>query len=363
MDSLIPEASSPELDTAATGFESTINRFDTNSTRTGFEKLLNEGSNEWSQGPRLKKMMEETDAESLVASTIVNHLATGSVTHSDRNATERLPHLDFDNNTTSGLSFLNDPSERFSSPTKAQRPSNSASIFSRIKEQTDKRGVPQEVSKKPKLASCNNSGNPFDSHPPTPVQVPSTPSRTMTPSKAFHLGSTTPIGLSGGFSPAKHCFSSPGFRGAFSPGGMMMTYSRDGASSDNFEAMFEISDRSRQAFEAGAANSNSKSAQPPGSAVPTPTPYLNQPLTPSQGLYRDTHSLNPIDLDVVSALNTLSNSSPARQLAMKRPAPSGGPAPSLPKDESKKRETGEDKSFFARAIGGIRDKESKKRRV
>jgi len=363
MDLLIPAASSPELDKAAT-VEGSV-KLENNSTRTGFEKLLNEGSNDWSQGPRLKKMMEETDTESLVASTIVNHLATGSVAHAERNSAERLPHLDFDNTTSSGLSFLNDPSDKFSSPLKAQRPSNSASIFSRVTEQTDKRGAPHEGTKKSK--PVNGGGSLFDSSPPTPVQVPSTPSRTMTPSKAsshaFHLGSTTPIGLSGGFSPSKNCFSSPGFRGAFSPGGMMMSYSKDGASADNFEAMFEISDRSRQAFEAGVANNGSaKTGQPTSSAGPTPTPYLNQPLTPSQGYYRDAHSLNPIDLDVVSALNTLSNS-PARQLSMKRPAPSSGAAPTLPKDESKKRGAGESKSFFARAIGGVRDKETKKRRV
>lgn len=327
----LPEASSPELDAAGTQGSSKQDY-----SRTGFEKLLEEGTNDWSQMPRIKKMMEN-DTESMVASAIVSNLANaGKENSSDKGApVERLPQMGLDSNTSSGFSLLN---VNGASPTKAVKPP-SASIMASVLERT-KKGARQDGGKsEEKGESCQEKAASLERY---PLHVPSTPSR-----PSLFPVPTTPIGMSPGL---RSTFLSPaGFRTGFTPtgktgftptGNSIMWNAPSAASADGYEQFnFEISDRSRQAIQSNGM------------------PTVGHPLTPSAaGLFADGHSLMANDFEAISALNSLSNS-PARSLLMKRP---NNPDSTVPNPE---KNGGEKPSFFAKAIGGIHEKESKKRRV
>jgi len=97
-----------------------------NTTRLGFEKILNEANDEWSQMSRVKEMLEN-DTESMIATTIVNKLAkgippTGAPINYDRSriTKEWFQHVNLDTGSSSGMSTMNENerSNSFASPLK-----------------------------------------------------------------------------------------------------------------------------------------------------------------------------------------------------------------------------------------------------
>jgi hypothetical protein len=317
-------------------------------TRLGFEKILNEASNEWSQMSRVKEMMEN-DTESMIATTIVHKLAKGSpllhpginVSH-DRSAHDAVDRLQGvaieDGESSSGMSTTINESERSQSYSSPLKKRSRGHFMSSVMEGSQKK----TKSEKSEDASTNNhhgeekkeSAGDIAMRPPlTPLRGPA----------------GTPLGFSRmAFSPALKAGFSPApaaARPSYSPGvNSLLLAGTNGASMDGFEyCNFDISERSHQAFSEGI------SATTPLKSFPTmPPPTLGHPLTPSRALFQDTnsHSLLASDFDAITALNSLSNS-PARSL-LRKPTSQTFSAP----EENPRQK----KSLFARVVGGVEDK-------
>lgn len=315
------------------------------STRTGYEKILNEGPNDWSQASRLKKVLEQ-DPESLAASAGAGHGQNAATERANvvvrGNEMNRLPNMELDTNTSSGFSLLNSIREDITGPAAV-----TASPPKRIKG-TIMANVLERVGPRKSDNGENHEGRPDGVGFPTPT----TPSRTMPATRMSSFGTPTPIG----FSPAVRNMYSPGIKNAFSPGpggfkscfspGMHSLNMSTGHTQDGFEfTNLEISDRSRQAF---AEGNNQRGQIGSGSQPPTPSPAE---------IFEEAHGLREGDLEAISALNSLSNS-PARYLT-KRPASQRdgeGEQASLDLEGTKM-------SLFAAVVGGIEKKETKKRRT
>jgi hypothetical protein len=107
----------------------------------------------------------------------------------------------------------------------------------------------------------------------------------------------------------------------------------------NLSGVFDMSDHSQQASEGGDR-----------------TPRASPTKTPTRPLFGDDATLMENDLEAISALNSLSNS-PALPL-LKRPASS------LDRPEDGIGGGGESRqSLFATVIGGVKEKESRKKKL
>jgi hypothetical protein len=302
-------------------------------SREAFEDLAQGYEGDWSQMSRMQKMLEN-DTESMVANAIVSQLARSPA--KPRNASSgHFADNDDDNN---GFSMLDTYG---SSPAKVPR-AEGASFLDGVLERT------RQVD--PSRASLGTEPGDAAAMKP-PLAGPSTPNRHTTFST-----STTPIGLSPGFRPggmlppsASKYNRSPGISvDSFTAGAVskMLADSPAANSSSgnsmvgyNLSGMFDMSDHSQHASEGGDR-----------------TPRASPTKTPTRPLFGDDATLMENDLEAISALNSLSNS-PALPL-MKRPASTqdrpgdgiGGGGESR-------------QSLFATVIGGVKEKESRKKKL
>lgn len=369
------------------------------SSRGAFERLVNETSEDWSQMSRVRQMLEN-DSESVMPDA---HVASSTndvpgPSHLEKEVSDtlsRLPQMEMDS-ASNGLSILNAaitnpattlPTE-IDSGASFSHTAEDVTILASVLQRTKKVGeanrddeeeaMPKDDS--PSLSTAERA---------TQASVPSTPSRKPT----IFSADGTPIGLSPAFRPGISPYiqgsaSKSGFlfpnspRVGFSPEGNSMLnhplhdgdssamFYREGAeeSNDGFQyCNFEISDQSRHALEGTDDPSRRRHL--------TPNAHSRISFaTPSKGggtnLFGE--GLMENDLVAISALNSLS-SSPA--LAPPRiPIDDGlkdadddedaeiGNGTKYPSNLKRQRDVSS-KSFFAKVLGGIQDKnESKKKR-
>ena len=315
-----------------------------NNTRIGFEAILNEASNEWSQMSRVKEMMENY-TESMIATSIVNTLAKGLpqlAAHESHSQSGCDDYIDIDNDkgSSSGLrtDYVSDQRTSFTSPAKRRL---CEPLVSSVMEHPQKRVKAVDSNDSPEYHSHSDDKTEMS------VDVAIRP-----PITSLQGPPGTPIGFSSkmallpalntGFSP-----TSSGLRPSYSPGvNSFLMVGNNGASMDGFEyCNFDISEESRNTFGDG------KNGGTPLKNFPTmPPPNLGHPLTPSQALFHDANSLLASDFDAITALNSLSNS-PARSM-LRRSLSRNVPVP-----EEKPHQM---KSLFARVVGGVEEKQRKK---
>jgi hypothetical protein len=306
------------------------------------------GDSNWSQMSRMQKMMEN-DTESMVANAIVTQLAKSPAKPlKERGAfSGNFGDNDDDNN---GFSMLDTYGSSPAKPPRAEGGSFFDGVLERTRQADPPRtfpaGEPGDASRiKPPPAGASDTSR---------ATVPSTPNRRITFSN-----STTPIGLSPGFRPggimlppsASKYTRSPGLSvDSFTAGAVSKMLadspaanSSNGANSMvgyNLSGMFDLSDHSQQASDGG-------------DGTPRPSPRK----TPNRPLFGDNATLMENDLEAISALNSLSNS-PSHPL-LKRPASSQDNRP-----ENEIEGGGESRqSLFATVIGGVKEKESRKKRL
>lgn len=314
-----------------------------NNTRIGFEAILNEASNEWSQMSRVKEMMENY-SESMIATSIANTLSREMpqlgihVSHSRSGFNDDLG-AENDNGSSSGLriEFGSDQRTTFTSPAKRRL---CGPLMSSVIEHSQKRMKVGGPGDSPENHSrCDNKTEMAID---VSVRSPMTPLRGPPgPPFGFSKLSLSP-GLKTGFSSLP-----PALRPGFSPGGnSFLMAGNNGASMDGFEyCNFDISEESRNTFGDG------KNGGTPLKNFPTmPPPSLGHPLTPSRALFHDANSLLASDFDAITALNSLSNS-PGRSM-LRRSFSRNVPVP-----EEKPQQK---KSLFARVVGGVEEKQKKK---
>jgi hypothetical protein len=305
-------------------------------SREAFEDLAQGYEGDWSQMSRMQKMMEN-DTESMVANAIVSQLAKSPAKPQNDGGAISGHFVDNDDD-NNGFSMLDTYG---SSPAKVPRAEGVSfldGVLERTRQADPSRAFP--VAEPGETATMK-----------PPPAGPSTPNRHTTFST-----STTPIGLSPGFRPggmlppsASKYNRSPGMSvDSFTAGAVskMLADSPAANSSSgnsmvgyNLSGVFDMSDHSQQASEGGDR-----------------TPRASPTKTPTRPLFGDDATLMENDLEAISALNSLSNS-PALPL-MKRPASSqdrpedgiGGGGQSR-------------QSLFATVIGGVKEKESRKKKL
>jgi hypothetical protein len=303
--------------------------FDSSRDVSKIEKILRETNDDWSQFSRIKNMMEN-DTESLVASAIVNNLAGGSrdppqALHEGTKDIERLPHIELDSKSSSGLSMLNDTRDADAKDPSTPRRKTNGSIMQSVMDRTRKDPSPENDHKMG-----------------APASVPSTPSRPPPRYPSF----STPLGVSPG--PSMRFFS-PGarttpIRSCFSPAALnsMMGFVPGAEHADDYDLYaLELTEASRQALE-----------EDQGRNKTMPLSTLSHPHTPSTNadIFHDHGTL-----EAISALNSLSNS-PAKSLK-KRPVNDMASS-----SDGGTGQSSAPQSLFAAVVGGVEKKESRKKR-
>jgi hypothetical protein len=290
---------------------------------------------DWSQMSRMQKMMEN-DTESMVANAIVSQLAKSPAKpQNDRGAfSGNIGDNDDDNN---GFSMLDTYGQSPAKPPRAEGVSFLDGVLERTRQADPARAFP-----------AGEAGDAATMKP--PPAGPSTPNRYTTFST-----SSTPIGLSPSFRPggmlppsASKYNRSPALSvDSFTAGAVskMLADSPAVNSSSgnsmvgyNLSGVFDMSDHSQQVSEGGDR-----------------TPRASPAKTPNRPLFGDDATLMENDLEAISALNSLSNS-PALPL-LKRPAISQD------RPEDGIEGGGERQSLFATVIGGVKEKESRKKKL
>jgi hypothetical protein len=325
-------------------------RTDLSETRTAFEQLVEGTSEEWSQMSRMKKMLEN-DAEShlVLVADAISQMAKTPNTNPDA---IKLPQMHLDNNSLSGLSVLQ-PS--YTTKPAASLPKGPGiSIMASVMERTSKSNESnsnnsKESDSKMLAPTKKETQKEFSMESPrkrmpSRSAVPSTPTLTPKGGKSnFFSMAGTPIGLSPGFRMSPNMRNNalsltPNVPYSSAPNSVMR-FMNDGHSGDGFEfCNFEISEESRQELDVnGKAGSQ---------ADPTPPP-----LTPSKNsLMFGDQTLMGGDFDAISALQSLSNS-PARGLLTRKP----------PEEPASRKS--ENKSLFAKVVGGIKEKDPSKKKL
>ena len=341
------------------------------STRMAFEKLIEGTSEEWSQMSRMKKMMENED-ESAAADAIVTHLAKSPVS----NGLSKLPNLELDSNSMSGLSMLQSEASRQIFPendgTPEKQPSGdrkSRSIMSKVLENSrssDGDKKPTEISTGAKFESprkrpaSGNKSSLMMSPPPT------TPKRGR-----FFSTHGTPLVCSPTFRPGGGRAGSLALtpnRGVFSPNPSSLLRMVDGEPSlDGIRLRdFDIPEESRiienpSIAAAGAGNGEEKVAgqhtqkqeqQQQHDPTPPPLTPSKNSLLPFNSTEDDPDTMDPDAMLAISALGMISNS-PARVPKKKKANEEVA--------EEDKKEKSPPKSLFAKVIGNATNKDAKKK--
>ena len=299
-------------------------------SRIAVEKLVDGTNEEWSQMSRIKKMLDNDDESQAVDA--IGNLA--NIKSPVPSTLSKLPHLELDSNSMSGLSILHDEASRQATDPIDDLKSFSdpgMSIMSRVLEGASKSSDPEKKrsgTKKDAYNEADNMSSPLKRRkvgamPATPL--PSTPKR---PPNFFSTDHGTPM-LSPTFksTPMRRDITlTPHLPFSPAPSGMMR-FGMDESVGQSMFCDFHISEESKKELEDA----------PPAQHDPTPPP-----LTPSKNSLMIGGNLEDLE-DVASALAHLSNS------------PS--PFPKKRPDDKK----GERKSLFARVVGGDRGKDPTKK--
>ena len=309
------------------------------SSRIAFEQLV-DGSEDWSQMSRVRKMLEN-DAESQAADAIVSHLAKSPLPSN----LSKLPHMQLDSDSMSGLSILqSEASRQTSNNNESSKPSFTAgmSIMSRVLEGSSKSSNSEKKAVEEPAASSNskNSMGSPRKRPSKPVSgtllPPSTPKRPY----SFTSTKGTPIALSPGFRPSPSGLRNGGGipltpNVQFSPAPSTIRLNNDRSPEEFRYSDFQISELSQKRF--GQFEAHATAKNPPNDPNPPPS-------TPSKNsLFGE--QLMETDLEAISALNSLSNS-PFRPQKK-------------PDSEVKESKTEPKKSLFATVVGGLKEKKER----
>jgi hypothetical protein len=321
------------------------------SSRHAFEQLVKETDGDWSQMSRMQKMMEN-DTESMVANAIVSQLAKSPFKPSggQRTFTAGAPG-DKNDDEGSGFSMLDSYG-----PSPAKEPigegvSFLAGVLERTREAqgiSDSREPAAVVpSSRPPLSRATTATKKS----PPATRKPKEPPRALPPStpnsSTIFTTTGTPIGLSSGFVLPTSAFKSDGSPSlsvdSFPSRAAAEIITNSQNSSDgnsmlgyNLTGLFES--QTPEAFK-------STSSRPSPAKTPTCRPLFGEDAT-----------LMENDLEAISALSQMSHSP-----ALKRPASSqDGPQHA---DETATGADGNTKSLFAKVVGGVAEKESRKKRL
>ncbi len=314
---------------AHTSFD--IQLIDPMSSRVAFERLVEGTNEEWSQMSRMKQMME-SDTESHNADAIVSHLVRSP---GPRSST-RLPQINLDSGSMSGLSILQSDVVKHTSEIKPKMDLET-SIMSRVvgekAKDVDSEGSGQQNNSTFQWSTLEKSSRKRTLNNVTKSSAPSTPKRTN-----FFSATGSPIRLSPGFrsSPglSRNCGSitlTPNPTYSPAPSAVMRLMSEPSGDELRF-CDFQISEESRKGLE-------SDHYEVLQAHDPTPPP-----LTPS----KNSLMLDEFDaIEAISALNSLSNSPfrPSKRI--------GEGDPSVTVNAKK--------SLFASVVGGVQEKDPKAR--
>jgi hypothetical protein len=338
-----PPVAKPSTPSKLSWVESSLNN-EPSSSRIAFEQLVDGTGEEWSQMSRVKKMLEN-DAESQAADAIVSQLAKSPM----RSNLSKLPQMELDSDSMSGLSILqSEASRQATNSTANDKPTTSSgmSIMSRVLEgaskSSDSKKLPGEKevaasSASSKLGTENKASsktvNNMDSprkRLPVKSSIPSTPLPPSTPKRPNFFSMTgTPIGLSPGFRPSPTGVPRSGNSGVPRTPGGPFSPAADSMMDEFRYCDFRISEESQKQFE---GRKSQHDPNPP-------------PLTPSKNsMFSDQLMAN--DLEAISALNSLSNS-PFK------------PKKTPDRGENKSKTEGK-KSLFATVVGGVKEKDPQK---
>ncbi|KAL3931505.1 MAG: hypothetical protein SGBAC_011274, partial [Bacillariaceae sp.] len=299
-------------------------------SRLAFEQLVDGTGEEWSQMSRVKKMLEN-DPASHTDDAIVSSLVKSPM----RSNLSKLPQMELDSDSMSGLSILQSEASRqhdteHESPPKVA----GASIMSQVLGSSSKS---EECPRShPKETVSRTAGSKADPDKETPkkkqaqqIPNPATPFPLTPKQPNFFSMTGTPIGLSPGFRPspnyALNSIKCKNIRatGPLSPPPSSVSRLVNDQSVDGFRYCdFNISEESQQRFE--GASRDQRANDPPS--------------TPSKATAFGEH-LMANDLDAISALSALSNS----------PFKKG-----LERRDMKRKEAKQ--SFFATVVGGTKKK-------
>eukprot|EP00980_Cylindrotheca_fusiformis_P017629 scaffold5529_cov117-Cylindrotheca_fusiformis.AAC.6 len=335
-------ATKPPTPSKPSWIESSLN--EPSSSRAAFEQLVDGTGEDWSQMSRVKKMLEN-DAESQAADAIVTHLSKSPM----RSNLSKLPQMELDTDSMSGLSILQSEASRpttIGTENDKLVTTSGTSILSKVLEGSSKASDSRKHSgEEPQTRTGANVKLGTDKKNPSQSETSMDSPKKRAPSKSSFLSTPlppstpkgqnffsmtgTPIGLSPGFRPSPAGI----LRGQnnsvprtpsvpFSPVADSMM--------DEFRYCdFRISEESQKQFE---GRKSQHDPNPP-------------PLTPSRNsMFSEQLMAN--DLEAISALNSLSNS-PFKP----KKAPDRG--------ESKARKNAK-KSLFATVVGGVKGKDSEK---
>ena len=328
----------PETPAKSSWAESNLGN-DHSCSRIAFEQLV-DGSEDWSQMSRVRKMLEN-DAESQAADAIVSQLAKSPLP----NNLSKLPHMQLDSDSMSGLSILqSEVSRQTSSNNESSKPNYTSgmSIMSRVLEGASKPSNSEKKAAEEPTASSNSKitmGSPRK-RPPKPVSATSLPP--STPKRPYSFTSTkgTPIALSPGFRPSPSGLQNGGGipltpNVQFSPAPSTMRLNNDQSPEQFRICDFHISELSQKRFGQFDAHANVKN--PPTDPNPPPS-------TPSKKSFFG-GQLMENDLEAISALNSLSNS-PFRPQ-------------NKPDSETKESKAEPKMSLFATVVGGLKEKKER----
>jgi hypothetical protein len=318
------------------------------SSRAAFEKLLESTNDEWSQMSRMKRMLDN-DAETEVADAIVRQLAKVPGPADD----SKLPNMQLDSNSLSGLSVLQSEPSR-----QNYQASSGIGLMASVLERTSKSDSDTNDSLKPAAMGAKqySKSSKTQEHPnlmlsprrrpPAKGAIPSTPGPPSTPGRSTIFSMTgTPIGLVQDFrsSPSGGLKGPRGFsltpnRSIFSPGPGAVDGLYNGTDFNTSDG-FKFGELSAQGLDGN--HDQTDNANDPN---PPPLTPSNNSLLFESGFSRT--AATPMDMEAISALHSLSNS-PAKGL--------------INRQDGSQRATQKKKSFFESVVGGMKDKDPKKR--
>jgi hypothetical protein len=286
-------------------------------SRAGFELILNETTNDWSQMSKMNELMHD-DSDSNATSRIGNHAK------SKESAAEELPSLEIDSGSKSGFSMLKEsakPSSSTSSPAKTTE-----SIMANVLERA---GGIKPASQDDRFSSPEKIVADYGVKQSSPPHPPS--------NEVPRFGTPT----QDGFSNAARNIHSPGIRNEYAPDQRVHHFSPAGGSS----IMGPIGS-TRDGFSFSNFPTSHSGQQALDCTYDTDTPLRAELLGEAHALA----GLKDSDLEVISALTTLSNS-PAKFPPPKRSAEE------LSQVDVKSKPRESKMSLFAAVVGSVDKKQ------
>ena len=314
------------------------------STRMGFEKIINDGD-DWSQMSRVKKLIEgESRSPKIHSNTSSGRASNAPLSHMNSQEVALLPCLEI-HKSTSGLSILNNesrslpPSKSDALPIK-KTGSIMAAVLERTKESTKNTKLKCTESKNMKSKSKTIAGNDMKNNSFIPGIIKHNTNESSFQMMNSGFKPNQPVG------PIQHTSS------------ISMMYG-GGFSVDSFEFNnLSLSERSRNVLEEGRRSDVSPMNMPMAFSRPFQT-YGASTFSPN--------SLMANDIEAITALNSMSNSS--RNMSSLKPNIGmksqklniENKAISSTKKSVKSTTSGKT-SLFAKVVGGIQEKDAKKKK-